>query len=185
MSVAHFIIYMCAALCLLPGAASANSAGREKVALPQAAPLTADCVAEAARVSDLPLAALIGILATENGRTGEALQNNNGTWDMGPFQVNTTHINELVKMGIAPEAVLQDGCTNAYAAAWLLRKEYNRTGNIWQAIGAYHSRTPHRRDSYIAQVKSHLARLRRSGIFALPLFTPDSASDTMSGRESE
>ncbi|SBW08068.1 conserved exported hypothetical protein [uncultured delta proteobacterium] len=185
MSVAHFIIYMCAALCLLPGAASANSAGREKVALPQAAPLTADCVAEAARVSDLPLAALIGILATENGRTGEALQNNNGTWDMGPFQVNTTHINELVKMGIAPEAVLQDGCTNAYAAAWLLRKEYNRTGNIWQAIGAYHSRTPHRRDAYIAQVKSHLARLRRSGIFALPLFTPDSASDTMSGRESE
>ena len=185
MSVAHFIIYMCAALCLLPGAASANSAGREKVALPQAAPLTADCVAEAARVSDLPLAALIGILATENGRTGEALQNGNGTWDMGPFQVNTTHINELVKMGIAPEAVLQDGCTNAYAAAWLLRKEYNRTGNIWQAIGAYHSRTPHRRDAYIAQVKSHLARLLRSGIFALPLLTPDSASDTMSGRESE
>ena len=185
MSVAHFIIYMCAALCLLPGAASANSAGREKVALPQAAPLTADCVAEAARVSDLPLAALIGILATENGRTGEALQNNNGTWDMGPFQVNTTHINELVKMGIAPEAVLQDGCTNAYAAAWLLRKEYNRTGNIWQAIGAYHSRTPHRRDAYIAQVKFHLARLSRSGIFALPFFAPDSASDITSGRESE
>lgn len=185
MSVTHFIIYMCAALCLLPGAASANTAGRAKVTLAQTAPLTADCVADAARASDLPLVALIGILATENGRTGEALQNGNGTWDMGPFQVNTTHINELVEMGIAPEAVLQDGCTNAYAAAWLLRREYNRTGNIWQAIGAYHSRTPHRRDAYIAQVKFHLARLRRSGIFALPLLTPDSASDIMPGRESE
>ena len=185
MIVARLIIYMFAALCLLPGAASANSTGRAKVALPETAPLTADCVADAARASDLPLAALIGILATENGQTGEALQNNNGTWDMGPFQINTTHVNALVEMGIAPEAVLQDGCTNAYAAAWLLRKEYNRTGNIWQAIGAYHSRTPHRRDAYIAQVKSHLAHLSRSGIFALPLLAPDSASDITPGRESE
>lgn len=180
MSAAYIIIYMCAALCLLPGVAF----GRAKVALPQTAPLTTFCVVDAARASGLPLAALIGILATENGRTGEALQNDNGTWDMGPFQVNTTHINELAGMGIAPEAVLQDGCTNAYAAAWLLRKEYNRTGNIWQAIGSYHSRTPHRRDAYIAQVKSHLARLLRSGIFTLPLLAPDSAPDITPGRES-
>ena len=167
MSVAHFIIYMCAALCLLPGAASANSAGREKVALPQAAPLTADCVAEAARVSDLPLAALIGILATENGRTGEALQNNNGTWDMGPFQINTCHVNELLQAGMAPEVILQDGCANAYAAAFILRKEYDRTRNIWDAVGAYHSRTPHFRDAYLGRVRKHLARLERAGLDGL------------------
>ncbi|WP_291447902.1 lytic transglycosylase domain-containing protein [Desulfovibrio sp.] len=175
MSLLRIIIWMCAALCLLPCAAFA----RAKVTLPHSAPLTAVCVAEAARASGLPMAALIGILATENGKLGEALLNNNGTWDMGPFQFNTVHINELADMGIAPEAVLQDGCTNAYAAAWLLRKEYNRTGDIWQAIGAYHSRTPHRRDAYIAQVKSNLARLSRSGIFALPLLAPDSAPDTI------
>ena len=183
MNLAHIIIYMCAALCLLPGVAFA----RAKVALAQTAPLTASCVVAAAHASDLPLAALIGILATENGRTGEALQNDNGTWDMGPFQVNTTHVNELAEMGIAPEAVLQNGCTNAYAAAWLLRKEYNRTGNIWQAIGAYHSRTPHRRDAYIAQVKTNLARLSRSGIFTLPPLAPDAASSPitpgMEGRQ--
>lgn len=177
MSAAYIIMYMCAALCLLPGAAFA----RAKAALPQTAPLTTVCVVDAARASGLPVAALIGILATENGRTGEALQNDNGTWDMGPFQINTTHVNELAEMGVAPEDVLRDGCVNAYAAAWLLRKEYNRTGDIWQAIGAYHSRTPHRRDAYIAQVKFHLARLGRSGIFALPLLAPDSAS----GRECE
>ena len=167
MSVAHFIIYMCAALCLLPGAASANSAGREKVALPQAAPLTADCVAEAARVSDLPLAALIGILATENGRTGEALQNNNGTWDMGPFQINTCHVNELLQAGMAPEVILQDGCANAYAAAFILRKEYDRTRNIWDAVGAYHSRTPHLRDAYLGRVRKHLARMEHAGLDGL------------------
>ena len=182
MSLAHITVYMCAALFLMPGAASANSTGRAKVALPQATPLTAACVADAARASNLPLAALIGILATENGRAGEALQNANGTWDMGPFQVNTIHVNALAEMGIAPETVLQDGCANAYAAAWLLRKEYDRTRDIWQAIGAYHSRTPHRRDAYITQVKFHLARLARSGMFTLPLLAPESASGREGGQ---
>ena len=168
MRLAHITVYMCAALFLLPGAASANSTGRAKVALPQATPLTADCVADAARASNLPLAALIGILATENGRAGEALQNANGTWDMGPFQINTCHVNELVDIGITPETVLRDGCANAYAAAWLLRKEYKRTGNLWEAVGAYHSRTPKYRDAYIARVKEHLARLERMGLSSLP-----------------
>ena len=181
MSLTYILIYMCAALCLLPGASFA----REKVALPMVAPLTADCIMDAANSSGLPLAALVGILATENGQTGEALQNDNGTWDMGPFQLNTIHVNELSEMGIAPEAILQNGCINAYAAAWLLRKEYNRTGDIWQAIGAYHSRTPHRRDAYIAQVKSHLTRLGRAGMFALPLLAPNSASYITPGREDE
>ena len=68
-------------------------------------------------------------------------------------------------MGIAPDAVLRDGRINAYAAAWLLRKEYQRTGSLWQAIGAYHSRTPHRRDAYIRRVQANLERLSREGIF--------------------
>ena len=172
MRLPRIVIYMCGAavLCLLPGAAFAD---RVKVALPQTGSLTVGCVSDAASAAGLPLAALIGILATENGRVGEALRNDNGTWDMGPFQINTIHVNELVGMGIAPEDVLRDGCANAYAAAWLLRKEYNRTGDIWQAIGAYHSRTPHRRDAYIAQVKAHLTRLGRAGFLALPSFAPD------------
>ena len=107
------------------------------------------------------------ILATEGGKTGEALSNKNGTWDLGGFQVNSVHLNELATMGIAPETVLRDGRVNAYAAAWLLRKEYRRTGNLWHAIGAYHSRTPHRRDAYIRRVKSNLERLRREGIVTL------------------
>ena len=122
---------------------------------------------DAAHSSGVPAAALFAILATEGGKTGEALSNKNGTWDMGPFQVNTVHLNELAAMGISPDAVLRDGRVNAYAAAWLLRKEYRRTGNLWRAIGTYHSRTPHRRDAYIRRVKSNLERLRREGIFTL------------------
>ena len=153
------------ALCLTPDIAL--SAQRMKVALPPMRPLTADCVLDAARVSGMPAAALFAILTTEGGKTGEALSNKNGTWDMGPFQVNSVHLNELAAMGISPDAVLRDGRVNAHAAAWLLRKEYQRTGNLWQAFGAYHSRTPHRRDAYIRRVKNNLERLRREGIFTL------------------
>ena len=155
------------ALCLTPDIA--QSAQRMKVALPPLRPLTADCVLDAARASGMPAAALFAILATEGGRMGEALSNKNGTWDLGCFQVNTVHLKDLAAMGISARAVLCDGRANAHAAAWLLRKEYRRTGNLWQAIGAYHSRTPHRRDAYIRRVKSNLERLRKEGLSVLAL----------------
>ena len=157
--------FLLVALWLLPDAVFA--AERARVAFPPLRPLTADCVLDAAHSSGMPAAALFAILATEGGKTGEALSNKNGTWDLGPFQVNTVHLNELAAMGISPDAVLRDGRVNAYAAAWLLRKEYRRTGNLWRAIGTYHSRTPHRRDAYIRRVKSNLERLRREGVFTL------------------
>ena len=157
--------FLLVALWLLPDAVFA--AERTRVALAPTRPLTTDCVVDAARASGMPVAALFAILATEGGKTGEALSNKNGTWDIGPFQVNTVHLNELTAIGISPDAVLRDGRVNAYAAAWLLRKEYRRTGSLWQAIGTYHSRTPQRRDAYIPRVKSNLERLRREGLFTL------------------
>ena len=153
-------------LCLLPAMALAS--GRDRIAVPPTRALSWECVVEAADVYSLPLAALVGILATEGGKTGEALSNTNGTWDLGGFQVNTCHVNELQQAGFSPEAVLRDGCVNAHAAAWILRKEYDRTRNIWDAVGAYHSRTPKYRDAYIARVKEHLARLERMGLSSLP-----------------
>ncbi len=161
------VCVLLAVLCLIPGAAFA--AGRAKVVFPPMRPLTADCVLEAARASGMPAAALFAILATENGRMGEALRNKNGTWDLGCFQVNTVHLKDLAAMGISAKAVLCDGRANAHAAAWLLRKEYRRTGNLWRAIGAYHSRTPHRRDAYIRRVKSNLERLQKEGLSVLAL----------------
>jgi len=156
MKTACFLIL--AVLCLLPNAALAIE--RTRIALPPTRPLTLSCVVDAARARGLPLAALLGILATENGRMGEALDNKNGTWDLG----------------IAPEAVLRDGRVNAHAAAWLLHKEYQRIGDLWQAIGAYHSRTPHRRDAYIQRVKNNLVKLEREGIFTLPPFVANRES---------
>ena len=121
--------------------------------------------------------------------TPESLETRAATGDPEAFgrlmQSTKDDIYRFVRRYVGDAEEAYDLIQDAYAAAWLLRKEHNRTGNIWQAIGAYHSRTPHRRDAYIAQVKSHLARLSRSGIFALPPLAPDSASDITPGRENE
>jgi hypothetical protein len=150
-------------LCLMPSAALA----RQRVSLPPTRPLTLDCVVEAARANDVPLAALLGILAVEGGKVGEALRNSNGTFDLGAFQVNTCNINMLVDEGFTADAILRDGCVNAHAAARLLRLEVERAGNIWAAVGAYHSRTPARRDAYIAKVRAQLVRMNGKSL-ALP-----------------
>ena len=158
-------LYITAMLCILSGTAQAGS--RDRIALPETRPLSWECVVDAAAQYNLPLAAMVGILATEGGKTGEALSNTNGTWDMGPFQINTCHVNELLQAGMAPEVILQDGCANAYAAAFILRKEYERTRNIWDAVGAYHSRTPHFRDAYLGRVRKHLIKLSHTGLAGL------------------
>lgn len=154
-------------LCLLP---SDLLAARAKVALPDARPLTETCVINAAKAADIPLSIMYGILATEGGKVGEAWDNTNGTWDLGPFQVNTCHLNDLAKLGIQPKTVMQDGCVNAYAAAWILRQNLKLTkGNLWEAVGWYHSRTPWRKHAYIQRVKNNMARIERKGISFLPM----------------
>ena len=70
---------------------------------------------------------------------------------------------------MSPGVILRDGCVNAHAAAWILRKEYDRTRNIWDAVGAYHSRTPKFRDAYLGRVREHLTKLSRTGLVGLPL----------------
>ena len=143
------------ALCLLPGTAQA----RAVVAVPHTRPLTLECMADAAQEYAVPLAALVGILAVEGGTVGEAQRNANGSWDLGSFQVNTCNLNELAAQGYAPDAILRDGCVNASAAARILRREYLRAGDLWTAIGGYHSKTPQLHAAYVARVRKHLVRL--------------------------
>lgn len=160
------ILLLCAVgACLFPGDGFASR--RAKVTLPSTRPLTLDCVVKAAQINEVPLAALLGILATEGGKSGEALSNTNGTWDMGPFQINTCHLNELGKLGVSPGLIMTDGCVNALAAGWLLRKELNRSQTIWEAMGAYHSRTPRFHYAYIKRVRNNLAKLTRTGVATL------------------
>ncbi len=140
---------------------------RDRVYLPPTKALTLDCIVLASQDFNVPLAVLLGILSVEGGRVGEALSNTNGTWDMGPFQINTCHSNLLKSKGIAPKNVLTDGCVNANFAAWLLKDNLQRTGNIWSAVAAYHSGTPHRGQAYAQKVHEHILNLQKQGVTAL------------------
>ena len=161
-------ILMTLFVCLL--ALPSFAAERKKAVAAPVRHLDEACIVEASRMSGMPLAALFGILVTEGGRTGEALDNTNGTWDVGAFQVNTVHVDELLKFGITPEAVMRDGCVNAHAAALILRNEYRRTGNLWNAIGAYHSRTPKKTQGVYTASARQSEKLSQAGLAMLAPF---------------
>ena len=101
--------------------------------------------------------------------------NANGSVDYGVMQINTVHLPTLAQYGIGREALMSP-CKNIYIAAWQLRRQINRYGNTWAAVGAYHSATPALRDEYARQIA---AILRRWGMLA-----PDRSGTATSARAS-
>jgi hypothetical protein len=133
------------------------------------APLTAICLAAAARAYQLPTVELYAILKTEGGHVGEAVADRNGSYDLGPFQINTIWgpaIGRYWHMPVpqALERVRDDGCDNAVIAAAIMRKLLNETrGNLPRAIGFYHSHTEPLAEAYRNTVLTAATALARSG----------------------
>src|SRR3954470_14643627 len=97
------------------------------------------CIFTAAQTYVVPPSVLLGILNVEGGRIGQAVGNTNGTYDLGPMQINTIWIPELanywgVSPGAAMRAVRDDACINIGVGAWILRRNINNTGSLSQAI---------------------------------------------------
>lgn len=91
---------------------------------------------------------LYAIAAQESGlRAGAVHQNEDGSQDIGLTQVNSKWLPHLSKLGITQEN-LADPCINMHVGAYILSLRMIQHGNTWQAIGAYHSNTPWRRDQY-------------------------------------
>ncbi len=143
---------------------SFNAHARPKVEMETTANLKIENLQIIANNFNVPLWALIGILATEKGKIGQAIQNKNRTWDLGAFQINTIHINELTKIGISPESILTDANINALVATWLLSKHFTESQNIWEAIGNYHSKTPKFKLNYIKKVAENLLYLQNNNV---------------------
>ncbi len=109
--------------------------------------ILAVCIMMAAQTYDVPPALLAGIYKAEGGRPGLAVANTNGSYDLGPMQINTLWMPELAKIwGISVEnakiRVRDDVCTNVSVAAWILRNHLTETQNLSKALQHYHSRTP-------------------------------------------
>ena len=108
----------------------------------------ATCLMLAAQNYNVPPAVMLGIMHVEGGAVGQAVgPNNNGTYDLGPMQVNTMHLPMLarywrVNTSTAMKMVKDDACINVNVAAWILRQRLNESGNLTLAIAHYHSKTP-------------------------------------------
>ena len=126
----------------------------------------ATCLMLAAQTYQVPPAVLVGIMHVEGGRIGQEVRNTNGTYDLGPMQINTIWLPELadswnVDKRTAKAWVRDNGCVNVHVSAWILRQQYDRTGSIRGAIASYHSRTPSLGRKYATKV---IAAMDRNGL---------------------
>lgn len=108
----------------------------------------AACLLLAAQTYEVPPAVLLGIYKVEGGKIGQEVgPNRNGTFDLGPMQINTVWLPDLAeRWGVnertARKWVRDDPCTNVGVSAWILKTHLNETGSLPLAIANYHSRTP-------------------------------------------
>ncbi len=107
----------------------------------------AACLLLAAQTYNVPPAVMIGILSVEGGSVGQAVRNTNGSYDLGPMQINTIWVPQLasfwgVNQSTARNWIQNDACTNMGVSAWILRQHLNETKSLSKAISYYHSRTP-------------------------------------------
>ena len=123
-----------------------------------APPVAQSCLRFTAESYNLKIDLLAAVLAAEGGRVGLRKRNTNGTYDMGPMQINSIWLPELGRRGITEEMVTSDYCTNVLVGAWILAREIKQanassnTPEFWRAVGRYHSRTPHLNASYAVRV---------------------------------
>lgn len=117
------------------------------------------CVFSAAARYSIPVPVFQAVLRTEGGWVGLKKRNTNGSYDLGPAQINTIHLPELRQYGITEAALANDSCTNLHVAAFRMRSEINRVGDFWRGIGNYHSRTPKFHNIYLGKVRKHLSQI--------------------------
>lgn len=131
-----------------------------------ASKILAACLILASQTYAVPPAVLVGIYKAEGGKIGQEVKNTNGSYDLGPMQINTVWLPELserwgVTEDTARKWVRDDACTNVGVSAWILKGHMVRTGSLSQAIAHYHSRTPRYGYKYKNRV---LSIMRDSGL---------------------
>lgn len=123
--------------------------------------IIAACLMLASQTYSVPPAVLVGIYKAEGGQVGQEVRNTNGSYDLGPMQINTIWLPELAeKWGVSKQTarkwVRDDACTNVSVAASILKSHLEETESLSQAIAHYHSRTPKHGTRYKKRVISIL-----------------------------
>ncbi len=99
------------------------------------------------------------IRLAEGGTVGQVSRNKNGSVDIGPMQINSTHLPLLSRYGISYDALLNNNCQNIFVGTWILHNELRSTPALWSAIGNYNSRTPAYNVKYQRRIWQKLQRV--------------------------
>jgi soluble lytic murein transglycosylase-like protein len=124
------------------------------VVLVAPAAAVADCYDDAALYHNVNPWILRAIAAQESkfNPTVQHPMNTDGSLDIGMMGINSVHLTELARHGISAND-LRDECKSVFVAGWRLRKMVDKYGNNWDAVGAYNSKTPSKRDVYKEKIR--------------------------------
>lgn len=112
------------------------------------------CMMMVSSFHHLPANVLPSIQQVEGGRPGLVSENKNGTQDLGVMQINTRWIEPLQRTTGESGAMIykrlkEDTCYNIAVAGAIMKLYLRETnGDMMQAIGNYHSHTPHLNSQY-------------------------------------
>lgn len=125
---------------------------------PPITPVTQECMVSVAEQLNLPVLMLYGVLYQEAGSPGRVSKNTNGTYDIGPMQINSIHLPFFrANYGLSEADLKNNGCLNVWAGGVLLWQHLRASGgDYWKAIGNYHSKTPQFHQKYQYSVASRV-----------------------------
>lgn len=138
--------------------AAAGAASAQSARLRSDPEDVARCIETASRQFNIPELPLWIILDVERGTLGKVNRNTNGTYDMGPMQVNTIWLKRIAPYGITEHQVINNLCINIYVGAWIFTKELQEHGTLPKAIANYHSPTPKHQMRYLGLIQRALER---------------------------
>tara|TARA_R110002167_G_scaffold204292_1_gene408331 strand:+ start:1570 stop:2112 length:543 start_codon:yes stop_codon:yes gene_type:complete len=131
----------------------------------------AGCINQAAAGRPWLEKALWGLRDQEAGWIGAEVRNSNGTYDLGPMQINTWWVPKIAaQLGRSAAEVRHwlrfDACFNVGAARWIFLAALRDNVDFWKAVGVYHSPTSWRQQHYALSVAKHMKRRFSQGALA-------------------
>lgn len=156
MAKAHALFATIVLALALPGIVSANTSST------QIKPLTTQCLMTVSNRYEIHPDVLLALLMVEGGTVGRnSRANQNGSYDIGLFQLNTIHLPALAALGISEDELRNDGCLNAAVAGWHLRRiltpsvmaSITDDESYLRAIARYHSATPKFNEIYANKLR--------------------------------
>ena len=101
-------------------------------------PVVAECVSTASRTYAVPELVIRTILKVEGGKVGTMSRNTNGSYDLGPMQINTINLSLINKEYpfLTWKHITYNPCINIMVGTWFLSSKIRaRKGVIWEGVG--------------------------------------------------